>query len=142
VIGAGLISLCRHHRAPPSLRLSIAAPPLHLAAPQPQPQGDVSLPRRSHSHRETCRCLILCCCLILCRCLVLCCCLVAPLHVVLCEFNEPHSQSFGVGTQVCSECVSILILSSIFKHCTNLKNSLAGGASVIGNCATQVNLWG
>jgi hypothetical protein len=65
--------------------------------------------------------------LILCRCLASPCrCLAVPLHVVLCEFNEPHSQSFRVGTQVCSKCVSILILSSIFKHCTNLKNLLAG----------------
>jgi hypothetical protein len=68
-------------------------------------------------------------------------CLIVPLYVVLCEFNEPHSQSFGVGAQICSECVSILILSSIFKHYTNLKNLLAGGASVIGNCTAQVNLW-
>jgi hypothetical protein len=63
-----------------------------------------------------------------------------PLHVVLCEFNEPHSQSFGVSAQICSRCVGILILCLIFKHCTNLKNSLVGGASVIGNCAAQVNL--
>jgi hypothetical protein len=58
-------------------------------------------------------------------------------HVILYKFNEPHSQSFGVGAQVCYECVSILILSSIFKYCTNLKKSLAGGASVIGNYACQ-----
>jgi hypothetical protein len=63
------------------------------------------------------------------------------LHVVLCEFNEPRSQSFGVSAKICSRCVSILILSLIFKHCPNIKNSLAGGASVIGNCAAQVNLW-
>jgi hypothetical protein len=110
--------------------LPLSASPLPLlpfVALQLQPQGDVPLPRHIHSHKETCRfppprrd---------------------VPLYVVLCEFNEPHSQSFRVDAQVWSECVSILILSSIFKHCTNLKISLAGGASVIGNCAAQVNLW-
>jgi hypothetical protein len=122
------------------------AVPLPLST-SPSPLLLLVSPLCSHSHMETCRCLVVplpCSVSLPRRCLAsplpcLCRCL-ASLHIVLCELNEPYSQSFRVGAQVCSECVNILILSSIFKHCINLKKSLVGGASVIGNFTTQVNL--